>query len=52
MLRNPVVDSVLSGATKRHHLADAAAALEITLTDEEVRALDKPYVNRTPTYFQ
>ena len=51
VLRNPVVDSVLSGASKLHHLADAAAALDIALTDEEVRALEAPYVTRRPTYF-
>ncbi|GAA2745162.1 aldo/keto reductase [Terrabacter aerolatus] len=52
VLRNPAVDSVLSGATKEHHLADAAAALDITLTDDEVQALEGPYVPRKPTYFQ
>lgn len=52
VLRNPVVDSVLSGATKEHHLADAAAALDITLTDDEVQALEGPYAPRKPTYFQ
>lgn len=52
VLRNPVVDSVLSGATKPNHLADAVAALEITLTDDELRALEEPYLARTPTYFQ
>jgi aryl-alcohol dehydrogenase-like predicted oxidoreductase len=51
VLRNPVVDSVLSGATKTHHLADAVAALDIELTDDEVQALEAPYVPRTPTYF-
>lgn len=52
VLRNPVVDSVLSGATKEHHLADAAAALDITLTDDEVQAPEGPYAPRKPTYFQ
>ena len=51
VLRNPVVDSVLSGATKPRHLTDAAAALDITLTDDEIRALEQPYLPRTPTYF-
>jgi aryl-alcohol dehydrogenase-like predicted oxidoreductase len=51
VLKNPVVDSVLSGATKTHHLADAVAALDIELTDDEVQALESPYVPRTPTYF-
>jgi aryl-alcohol dehydrogenase-like predicted oxidoreductase len=48
VLHNPVVASVLSGATKPHHLADAVAALKITLTDDELRALEEPYVPRTP----
>ncbi|SEG21342.1 Predicted oxidoreductase [Nonomuraea solani] len=52
VLRNPVVASVLAGPTKPHHLADAAAALKIALTDDELRALEEPYVPRTPTYFQ
>lgn len=51
VLKNPVVDSVLSGATRPAHLADATAALDITLTGEEVQALETPYVPRTPTYF-
>ncbi|MBO0854323.1 MAG: aldo/keto reductase [Nocardia sp.] len=51
VLKNPVVDAPIVGATKPHHLADAAAALEIRLTDEEIRSLEEPYVTRTPTYF-
>jgi aryl-alcohol dehydrogenase-like predicted oxidoreductase len=51
VLGNPVVDSVLSGATKTHHLADAVAALDIELSDSEIQALEAPYVPRTPTYF-
>jgi 1-deoxyxylulose-5-phosphate synthase len=52
VLKNPVVDSVLSGATKAHHLTDAVAALDITLTDDEVTRLEEHYVPRTPTYFE
>jgi aryl-alcohol dehydrogenase-like predicted oxidoreductase len=51
VLRNPVVDSPIIGATKPHHLADAVAALDIELTDDELAALEAPYVPRTPTYF-
>jgi 1-deoxyxylulose-5-phosphate synthase len=51
VLRNPVVDSPIIGATKPHHLADAVAALDIVLTDDEVAALQAPYVPRQPTYF-
>ncbi|WP_061965192.1 aldo/keto reductase [Demequina aurantiaca] len=49
VLRNPVVSAPLVGATKPHHLADAAAALDITLTDDEVAALEAPYTPRLPT---
>jgi aryl-alcohol dehydrogenase-like predicted oxidoreductase len=51
VLRNPVVDAPIIGATKDHHLTDAAAALDIELTDDEVAALETPYVSRQPTYF-
>jgi aryl-alcohol dehydrogenase-like predicted oxidoreductase len=51
VLRNPVVSAPIVGATKPHHLADAAAALDVTLTDDEVRSLEEPYVPRMPTYF-
>ncbi|WP_262705958.1 MULTISPECIES: aldo/keto reductase [Streptomyces] len=51
VLRNPVVTAPIVGATKPHHLADAAAALDLKLTDEEVTALEEHYVPREPTYF-
>jgi 1-deoxyxylulose-5-phosphate synthase len=52
VLRNPVVSAPIVGATKPHHLADAAAALAIRLTDEEARRLEAAYTPRTPTGFQ
>jgi aryl-alcohol dehydrogenase-like predicted oxidoreductase len=51
VLKNPVVDTPIIGATKAKHLADAAAALELTLSDEEVAALEAPYTPRQPTFF-
>jgi len=51
VLKNPVVDAPLIGATKEKHLTDAAAALELTLTDDEVAALEAPYTPREPTFF-
>ncbi|WP_427135153.1 aldo/keto reductase [Pseudarthrobacter sp. S9] len=51
MLKHPVVSAPIVGATKRHHLADAVAALDIQLTDDEVQSLEEPYVPRTPTWF-
>ena len=51
VLKNPVVDSPIVGATKAHHLTDAVAALDITLTDDEIKVLEEPYTPRLPTYF-
>ena len=51
VLRNPVVDAPIIGATKDHHLADAAAAFDIDLTDDEVTALEEHYAPRHPTFF-
>ena len=49
VLNNPVVDAPIVGATKERHLADAAAALDITLTDEEIARLEEHYTPRPPT---
>ena len=43
VLRNPAISAPIIGATKTHHLADAFGALAISLTDDEVSALEKPY---------
>ena len=51
VLKNPVVSAPIVGATKPHHLADAAAALDIELTPQETDALEAPYVTRRPTFF-
>ena len=44
VLSKPAVTAPIVGATKPGHLADAIAALEIKLTDEEIAALEEPYV--------
>ncbi len=41
--RSPVSAPIV-GATKPHHLQDAVAALDIELSDDEVEALEAPYV--------
>jgi aryl-alcohol dehydrogenase-like predicted oxidoreductase len=47
-----VVSAPIVGSTKPHHLADAVAALDLELTDDEVTALEEHYVPRLPTYFR
>jgi aryl-alcohol dehydrogenase-like predicted oxidoreductase len=49
VLRNPVVDAPIVGPTKHHHLADAVAALELDLSDEEAGALEAAYTPRLPS---
>ncbi len=49
VLRNPVVSAPIVGATRQQHLADAAAALDLTLGDDEVRGLEEHYTPRQPT---
>jgi aryl-alcohol dehydrogenase (NADP+) len=43
VLRNPVITAPIVGTTKPHHLDDALAALQIDLTDDEVKQLTEPY---------
>lgn len=47
VLQRPVVSSPIVGTTKPHHLEDALAALDITLTADEVAALEEQYVPHT-----
>jgi 1-deoxyxylulose-5-phosphate synthase len=44
LLQRPGVTAPIVGATKLGHLEDALAAEEVTLTDDEVRRLEEPYV--------
>jgi len=34
-----------------HHLTEAVNALELTLTEKEITALEKPYTNGGPSWF-
>ncbi len=52
VLKNPVVSAPIVGPTKPQHLADAVAALDIDLTDDETAALEEHYRPRTPTYYR
>lgn len=51
VLSKDVVTAPIVGATKPHHLTDAAAALEIELTADEVDKLETPYAPHLPTGF-
>jgi aryl-alcohol dehydrogenase-like predicted oxidoreductase len=51
VLKNPVVSAPIVGVTKPHHLSDAAAALDLHLSDDEINSLEQPYVLRQPTWF-
>ena len=44
LLGKPGVTAPIIGATRPSHLADALAAEQLTLTDEEVARLEEPYV--------
>lgn len=44
LLSKPVVTARIVGATKPQHLEDAVAALGVKLSDEEIAALEAPYV--------
>jgi aryl-alcohol dehydrogenase-like predicted oxidoreductase len=43
MLSKPAITSPIVGATKPHHLSDAARALSLRLTPEEIASLEEPY---------
>jgi aryl-alcohol dehydrogenase-like predicted oxidoreductase len=51
VLRNPVVASPILGVTKPQHLADAVAALDIHLSDDDAAGLEEHYTPREPTGF-
>ena len=44
MLNKPHIHSPIIGATKMEHLDQAIAALEIKLSDEEIKRLEEPYM--------
>jgi aryl-alcohol dehydrogenase-like predicted oxidoreductase len=43
LLGRPAVTAPIIGATKAAHLADAVAAVDVTLSEDEVAQLEKPY---------
>lgn len=44
LLHKPEVTSPIIGATKPQHIEDAVAALDITLSDDEIQSLEAPYL--------
>jgi aryl-alcohol dehydrogenase-like predicted oxidoreductase len=44
------VTAPIVGATKVHHLADAIAALDMTLSAEEIESLEAPYTPKAVTF--
>jgi 1-deoxyxylulose-5-phosphate synthase len=47
MLSKPMINSPIVGATKRNHLVDAASAVSLHLTAEEISTLEKLYLPHT-----
>ncbi|HTU43651.1 MAG TPA: aldo/keto reductase [Bryobacteraceae bacterium] len=43
ILSKPGITAPIIGASKPHHLDEAIAALDVTLSDEEIRNLEEPY---------
>jgi 1-deoxyxylulose-5-phosphate synthase len=44
LLSRPAVTAPIVGATRLGHIGDALAAVDLTLTDEETRRLEEPYL--------
>ncbi len=43
MLHKPAITSPIIGVTKPHHLEEAVKALEVHLSDDEIKYLEEPY---------
>jgi aryl-alcohol dehydrogenase-like predicted oxidoreductase len=51
LLHKDSVTAPIVGVTRPQHLTDAVAALEIKLSDEEIRRLEAPYIPQRPVAF-
>ncbi len=51
VLSKPVVSAPIVGATKTHHLANAVAALDVKLTEDEIRRLEEPYTPQAAYWY-
>jgi len=43
VLKNPAITAPIIGASKLGHLEEAVSAVDVKLTDDEVKALEAPY---------
>ncbi len=46
-----LVSAPIVGATKPHHLPEAVAALDLHLTDDEIRTMEEPYTQHGPSWY-
>jgi aryl-alcohol dehydrogenase-like predicted oxidoreductase len=51
VLNNPVVSAPIVGATRPHRLPEAVAALDVRLSEDEIRSLQEPYTLHGPAWF-
>jgi aryl-alcohol dehydrogenase-like predicted oxidoreductase len=51
VLNSPVVSAPIVGATKPHHLPEAVAALDLHLTEDEVRSLEEANTPHGPAWY-
>jgi aryl-alcohol dehydrogenase-like predicted oxidoreductase len=51
VLTNPIVSAPIVGATKPHHLTEAVAALDLQLSEDEIRTLEEPYTPHGRSWF-
>src|SRR2546421_831626 len=51
LLQKEVVTAPIVGATKPQHLSDAVAAVDLKLSDEEIRRLEALYIPQLPVAF-
>ena len=52
LLHKPAVTAPIVGATKSHHLDDAVAAVDVKLSDAEIKGLEAPYVTHPIAGFE
>jgi aryl-alcohol dehydrogenase-like predicted oxidoreductase len=52
LLQKPAVTAPIVGATKSHHLEDAVEAVDVKLSDAEIKDLEAPYVTHPIAGFE